>query len=451
VRQCIIVCLIATGPALAAEPWPEPNGTIDFRETIGNVGRTVLDSSGDIWFVENVAGHHPSGADGGIYLLTEKGWTATPVKQRTRPVWNARLGPPWQRWAGPAALVTGENGAALAVVTRDIYQDMAAELPKESTTWEIQKIAEEKYADVREKFWLDAWLRKDGKWVGPMRLEKLIRQERESIRGHFRETRSLNTYFDLVSDGETIWTVFNGTLSAHNEDDVRSISLTPAPRWAGVPLVGARFVRHSDGLWVVTKSEKGFRIAAVTLAKGRIVLMEWPKLPDARRVDRAWALPRFHFAKDGRRIAWVPEYEPVTSHPYFLENGAWKVREDLDAFQFEDADGGLWFRLETRWKESSGFAVLKGDEMERFAVPNVWPVALTAGEKKRFVLYTDQYKKENHRVAELSTTGKPGAGGWKVEAIYAITSGPHVPTQLIADRWGNLVTEYGAVGRPVKK
>jgi hypothetical protein len=449
-RFAILFVLSASASALAAEKWPEPTGTIEFRETISHIGRTLLDSSGDIWFVENVAGHHPYGEGGGVYLLSEKGWTPTPVKQLPRPAWGARIGPPWLSWAGPAALVTGEKGAALAVVIRDIYQDMVKELPKEATHWEVRKLEEARYADVKEKYWLEAWLRKDGKWVGPMKLDRLISTQWDYIREHFRSVRSSNTWFDLCSDGNFIWTAFNGTVSVHDGDNVHTKALSQPEGWARYPLSGIRFFRNAKDLWIVAKGEEGFAMFELKFKERNITAKELPKLSFARYVYRPWAMPRIHTAKDKRLIAWVPEYEPIASHPSFLEKNGWKMRDDLDAFQFEDGDGGLWFRRELRWKEDSGFTVLTGEKAELFAVPNVWPVAITVAGSKRYVLYTDQYKKENHRIAELSSTGKPGVAGWKVDAVYAITSHPHMPTQLTADRWGNLVSEYGAVGHPAK-
>lgn len=406
---CISLYIFA--PAAAAEKWPEPTGTIDFKETITHVGRTVLDSSGDVWFVENVAGHHPQGNEGGVYLLTEKGWAAMPVKQLARPSWAARFGPPWMRWAGPAALVTGEKGSALAVVTRDIYQDMAKQLPREATHWEVRKLEEEKYADVVDKFWLEAWLRKDGKWVGPMKLDKLVSQEWDYLRDCFRQTHSTNTWFDLVSDGDFIWTAFNSKVTVHDGDRTTTKDVSRSERWARYVLAGIRFFKHLDGLWVVAKAEKSFDITELSFKERKIVAKLKPKLPYGHRVDHPWSMPHFHVAKDKRLIAWAPEYETVASHPYFLEKDGWKMREDLDAFQLEDADGGQWFRREERWKDDSGFAILKGDKTEIFRVPNVWPVALTAAGAKRYVLYTDQYKAENHRLAELVPTGKPGAAG----------------------------------------
>jgi hypothetical protein len=449
--HAMISCFISSGTLLGADTpkLPDPTGTIAFKEP-GMIGRVLTDDSADLWFVENCAGLHPyhSSGGGGLWLLTEKGWVETPVKQMPRPSWGARFGPPWMKWAAPVAAIAGKNGSMLAVVTRDIYQEMVKSLPKDNTHWDVSRLEEEKHKNQAEKMWLEGWLRKQGKWIGPMRLEKLLKEERDVIRKDFQDSRSLHMHFDLMSDGQATWTVFNGQLTADDGEKVVQHVLSGNERLGKYMLAGHDLFRHPDGIWCIARSNEGFVISAVSLKEDRIVTKEIPELRYRSHVSHVWQLPHLHVTKDKQTIAWVHESGPATIHPYFLKDGAWKRRDDLGEFFVEEGDGSLWFEPIDRWKDTTGYVVLNGDKMETFPMPKTWVQSLNlAGEKKRYARYQfDSQKGIKHRIAELTATGKQGAAGWKMEAVYAIDSHPHMPTHLIADKWGNLVSEYGAIG-----
>lgn len=443
-RAVVVVAVSASISIQAADAprLPEPSGTISFREN-GEIGRVLQDSSGDLWLVEN-----DGGLTSGLRQLTEKGWTQTPVKQLPHPNWTARPAPPWNGKTGPVVVISGKNGSLLAVVLRDIYQDMVKDLPKDHDHWNISKLEGEKYNGATEKVWLEGWLRKQGKWMGPTRIEKLLKDEYDTIRKDFQDSRSLPMHFDLVSDGQTIWTIFNGQLTAYDGEKTLTRQMPRDEKWRHYLLGAYKFFRHPDGLWCYTRVNDTFDIAQVSLKEGRIVATQLPGLTYKGRVHPVWQLPRFHVTSDKQVIATIFESGPTTMHPYFFKDGAWKRHDDLGQFWLEDADGNLWFQREDRWKETTGYDVIRGNNAETFPMPNTWTESLnSAGDKRRFSKFQFSGKKGIvHRIAELSATGKTGAAGWKVEAVYSIDSSPHMPTQLFADRWGNLVSEYGAVG-----
>ncbi len=293
------------------------------------------------------------------------GWQDAPVKIPPHPEWRNRSSPPWHRWyrQGPT-LLPGANGAFLVVTVRDVYQDAAAGLKKE-------------VVKADEKFWLEAWLLKDGKWLGPQRLGELLRAESAFLVEHFTTNSRQSGPFSMQSDGKRLWAAFGGKVFVHTDGAVTDWS--PPERLAG-DLPASSLCRMPDGrmLWCTVSAETELQLLALTYDGARIageplpIAETLPYLQLGGSMQPGGADDWYPYATKGGDL-WLWLRDRLLQ----FREGKWVLRKDLNRPLHEEADGSLWFLSGNT--EGRGYRIVKGDQTLIYPGDNNYGLRTHAG------------------------------------------------------------------------
>jgi hypothetical protein len=271
------------------------------------------------------------------------GWQDAPVKIPPHPEWRSRASPPWQRWYRQPVLLPGANGSFLVVAVRDIYQAVGAGLKKDAPR-------------AGEKFWLEAWLLKDGEWLGPQRLKDLLSAERTFLIEHFSSNAKQSDFLSVQSDGKYLWVAYGGEVFVHMGD---AVARWNPPERLALDLPASSLCRMPDGrmLWCTLGTETHtLQLFALTYDGTRIAnepLIIEETLPPYLQLGGAddW----YPYAtKSGDLWLWLRD------RVLQFREGKWVLRKDLTRPLYEEPDGSLWFTPGS--DGDPGYRIVKGRE-----------------------------------------------------------------------------------------
>jgi hypothetical protein len=309
-----------------------------------------------------------------------KAWQDTPVKRWPHPKWQARQSAPWYEWSQPDHwLIPGRDGTFLAVVVHDVYQ-LALAQAKDKTklnNWMAATKAGEKLAKQHGKdHWLEGWLLRDGKWIGPLPLEKQLQQEQKTLIKSFTAYPKLHRQFNLQSDGKRLWVAYQGKVFVHEGDTVLEWKPTEPPKeYHWPPHFGMCLL--PDGRMLCSyfwANEKGYHLTALRVDKGKMVAEKYPEPVWPELLYSTYHLGMYVTAEK-QLWMWL-DRNGISLVWEFQQNGKWIVREDLGLPLFEEADGAMWFlpgKGHENDNEDRGYRVLRGGITKTYPWPKQYP------------------------------------------------------------------------------
>jgi len=310
-----------------------------------------------------------------------KAWVDTPAKTPPHPPWRNRKGPPWMRWASYRPLIIPDGDTVLAVVVRDVYQDMQTEAAAKNIKlddWRnIYKMAGEKFRAGQQPWWCEARLFHKGKWSGPTKLPAFIENHWGVLAAAYSSPARRPGWFALQGDADGhLWTAYNSRVSVRDRDGVKVWKI-PAKAKAGMREY--HLCQLPDGRMLLSQSNHdGDALWALCLKDGKILAKKFPE-PD-------WGNFRWHkrqppavfVARD--KGVWLTLPNATKAPIWRLGKNGWEKREDLGNLLFEDAGGWMWFMPGKGHYELSskqrGYRVVKGEKTR--TVP--WPADYAFGE-----------------------------------------------------------------------
>ncbi len=348
--------------------WPKfekPGDVIRLQRDAPRVGPLFQAPDGTIW------------GQGEVPLARWDGraWADTPVKTLPHPFWSARESPPWR---SRAPLVLHGGNTVLAVVMRDIYQDIQAEAKgKKLDHREIRQKVREKGPDARRK-WLEAWLYLDGKWTGPEELPPLIDRHWESLATAYAKPPKCAEWFALQGDDrKRLWVAYDSRVSVLDRDGRKEWTMPADPKQR---TSGYHLCRLPDGRVLLRQSsgDPGSRdylhtLRALSIKNAEIVVEDFPE-PNWGRSLYSWHPPTAFVAQD--KTVWLTMVQRISRHckVWRLRDNAWEERNDLGEFLFQEKDGSLWFlpgrKHDTLDPKLRGYRVVKGDQTSTFPWPD---------------------------------------------------------------------------------
>ncbi|MEI8372545.1 MAG: hypothetical protein WCJ35_06895 [Planctomycetota bacterium] len=296
-------------------------------------------------------------------------WEDTPVKTLPHPRWTAHPTPPWDRWARSPLFLSGGD-TVLAVVVRDIYQDMqAAAKGKELDDWrQIERTGREQSGVGGKTTWYEAWMYDGGNWSGPEKLPTLIEKRWAVLAEKYQQPARRGEWLAVQGDGhKRLWVAYDSTVSALDQDGVKQWTVpNDSQQAAGY----YQFCRLPDGRMLLSAHLKG--LWALSVTDGKIVAEKF-SAPECNMPYYRLQSPAAFVARD--KSLWM------TSGDYLVwrfRDGRWEQRKDLAFFLFEDGDGSLWFRPgeESKFGPTRGYRLVKGNQTTTFP----WPAEYEFGD-----------------------------------------------------------------------
>lgn len=325
--------------------------------------RVLRGTDGTLWGQprDGFGGGLPGGrlGDGGVVLSRWEGagWQDTPVQIPPYPKWDLHPSPPWNGLPKGAVLLPGANGSFLVVAVRSVYQDAAAGMKKD-------------IVKADEKFWLEAWLLKDGKWLGPQRLKELLKAEHAFFVEHFNTNSRQSDFLSIQSDGKHLWVAYGGQVFVHT---VNAVANWNPPERLALNLPASSLCRMPDGrmLWCTVGTEtQTLQLFALTydgaaIAAEPLSIVE--PLPPYMQLGGAddW-YP--HATKSGDLWLWLRD------RLLQFRDGKWVLRKDLDRPLHEEPDGSLWFLPGS--EGDRGYRIVKGRETLTYTAANNYGLGL---------------------------------------------------------------------------
>lgn len=344
------------------------------------------------------------------------------------------MAPPWHGWDCPPRIVVGENGSLLAVVVRDVFQEIdTAKLEDGMGSWrEVLRQGQELAEKRGRNFWLDARLYRDGKWSEARALEDLLAGEREFLVKSFPGQTPDFSFFDMQVSGTELWWSDGTAVHALDADGRHAAWALPEGEDSSARghLRSVNLLRLADGvIWCVD----GANVYSLKCEKGRIEAAARPeaKLPGYPH----WPNRHLYAVPSGSLWYWFSNTSGAGT--WTLHEGTWEIPKGLGLFLREDSDGTLWFlpgggEGSNSWK---GYNLVSGDKRLRLPMPGDFPKGHVANVDKDKLLATG-----GDRVFLLVRTAEEP--GWRVKDVVGLKetyeNGP-----VWLDRQGNLVGQSG--------
>jgi hypothetical protein len=414
---------------------------------LGPGARIVAGPGGEVWFQSTHA----------VARWNGTGLDPSPVKELPHPRWSARSAPPWNGLRG-SDLITlpGRDGSVLVVAFRDLYQDVARDHgAKADDHWAVRGLVQPRIDAGAPLVWLEGWLFASGRWVGPLPIDQLVRQERQALVHDFDVPTPETRAFDLQSDVTVLWYAYGGRVGAIPPDGRLRIRKIPWTAEAGRSYPPMNLIRRPDGtIWCTSSTKDGFRVLELKLAGGEIegesVERASFAAPGARPGVRAvW--PWLYQARSGQVVMDIGGPREIwNARPiiHLLGDSGWTRRDDLGRLAFEDDDGSLWFlpgESRGRGPERNAFRKVKGSETTPVLAGDYrWSGPVTRLSDGRLIAPA-QWRGEKHLLVVIDRAPAGSPGRWTIREHYAI---PFTDTSraFAIDRFGHLIGPSGGVG-----
>jgi hypothetical protein len=351
--------------------WPKcerPGDVIHWRADPRGVQPLFQTADGVVW------GRSGEEENQALVRWEDGRWTDTPVKPMPHPPWGARMAAPWK--ASSPLYLPGRDNTVLAVVMRDIYQDLQAE-HKDLDHWSIMRMAPPK---TGERKWPEAWLYSGGKWSGPAKLPALFAKHGRALAAAYSEPAREAAWFALQGDGQgRLWVAYDTRVLAVDGDDVKEWA---CPDAAGDPATWFSLCRLPDGRMLLVQfsaQPKGVAnsLRALSFKDGKILAEDFPE-PPGFAASYGSAPPTAFVARD--KSLWLTRF-PRPTQVWRFHLGQWEPRKDLAQLLYEEADGSLWFTPAWTGKapspEERGYRVVKGERTSVFKCPVDWRLTPT--------------------------------------------------------------------------
>jgi hypothetical protein len=411
-----------------AKPLPLTEVLIADRQKDLGPGQMFGDTAGQLWRT----------TDSRLLRWDGKArtWEQMLVLGAPRPHWDARPTPPWHGWAFPPRIISGENGSLLAVVVRDVYQEIDREkLEDKMPSWrEVVAQGQELAKKRGREYWLEARLYRDGKWSEASALDDLLGAERRLLLESFPGQAPEFSFFDMQASGTDLW--WSDGTAVHVLDGQGKRASWACPKDPKVQqgrredLHRTNLVRLSDGtIWFAD----GLDVYSLRLTKGMI---EAALLPEAKLPGYATSLHRqMHVARDGSLLLY--RADGFGGESWVLREGKWVRPDGVGLFVLEDPGGALWFlpgggEGYNSWK---GYNILRGEKRLRLAMPGDFPKGHVATVDKGTLLAAG-----GDRVFLLVRTSEEP--GWSVKDVVGL-QGTYENGPVWLDGKGNIVGRSG--------
>jgi hypothetical protein len=301
-----------------------------------------------------------------LYRWESHAWAETPVKIPPYPPSPGLGPPPWRAWAHQQGLSLPGGDMVLAIVVRDIYQDMHTEAKGELLDGQDATKRREERGPGGEPKWYEGWLYREGKWAGPAKLDWLIQQHWQAMAAAYNRPTHRSDWFAIQGDSKgRIWVVYDSGVSVIGRDGTKQWAIPERPKlsapWYNLcPLPDGRMLLAEPHI-----------VRVLSVKDGGIVAETFPKSPVSW--DQA-----FFVAQD--KTVWLTQGRGAAVRTWRLRGDRWEARDDLADLLFDEADGSLWFLpswLATVKKPNErGYRVVKGDETKVFP----WPAEYELGD-----------------------------------------------------------------------
>ena len=429
-------------PVLAGEIAIESSKT-----GVGTWGRVVPGPDKEVWFQlpHSVARWNGVGLD------------PSPVKELRHPRWSLRSAPPWNhlRWGSELITLPGRKGSLLVVAFRDLYQDVARELGADADDNHALPVLVQRRLDAGSPlFWLEGWLFASGRWVGPLPIDQLVLQERKALVRDFDIPTPESRFFDLQSDGKTLWYAYNGSVGVIPPDGSLRIRRIPwsVASWRGLPPMNL-ILRLAGSVWCIVPSKTGFQTVELQLVRGGIEsqFLERAKfdVPRALSGDNQWR-PTLYLSRLNDMV--MESERPRGNWPgrpviHLLGDTGWTRRDDLGQVAFEDDDGSFWYvpcKYDGEWPENNAFRKVQGSGTTP-VLPGYyrWSGPVTRLGPDRLVAPAE-WRGQKHYLVVIDRASPGSLNRWKIGAHYAI---PFTSNSqgFAVDRIGQLIDPFGDV------
>ena len=412
-------------------------------------GRAFQDTSGRIWLV----GQDTKRGVSAMFRWTGRGWDETPVKQLPHPPWHRRVPPVWTGLSRDIRVIHGRGGRMLAVVVRDMYQDMVDTEAGQRGDTAVLKLGERWLGEGKRLYWLEAWLLDGGKWSGPMKIDELLKDHADLLRERFTLPSERPSFFDLQSDGKWLWVLNDFDVVAIGPNGERLTWRIPAEHSVAPNRHGTSLAAHVNlllppegGAWCVyLEAPPGrygtFHVVKLEVAGNRVRSAEIPgaSFPERRAADKNSCLT---VTRDKR----IWRHYPISAYnteisPFVWTGEEWQQRKGPSIPMFEDPDGALWFfpPRERKSGEPYAYKIIRNGKAATLEWPYLYPMRMgmvtRSGPKTLFVA-------AESALVTLVRDGK-AAAGWRIDKVYKLPKPWGEREGIFDDGQGNIVGESG--------
>jgi hypothetical protein len=265
---------------------------------------------------------------GGLLQLHAGKWIDTPVLPLYHPRWTSRPAPPWHECTWNTARLFrlhGKNGGVFIVRLRDVYQN---EEPPDGDRFNPPPL---RFRGVhpappppvakegeRPKYWLEAWLLRDGKWSGPTEVRKLLAEHAATLLSDSPTTGGAMSYFAFAHDGTRLWAAFDGQVLTCD----KSGKLTEADWPREKPNRPAPFVilgRLAGGKVLLSGTTGDGHV--LSFADGKVKATEFAMLGNHPAANPREQLAYWKLAKDGTLWYWVTDPHGYRAQVWYHRGG----------------------------------------------------------------------------------------------------------------------------------
>jgi hypothetical protein len=462
--RLLAVLLMATPSAIAAEPkWPAPIGTISFKLGANTEYPVFRTTDGIIWMIRGwECGERTEVRR--LMRWTGKTWETTPPLDLPHEAWARGQLPPWRAWHTPLGVVTGAKGSLLAVAVGDTYQQApkgqdkedpdvpdVLELKKQQAA-ALAKVANSQVGpdtDGRYSSWYVGWLFDGGKWVGPLELSDLLKQERANIAKLLSRAHPGHAPWNIVADGRNIWAFFDNKVHLVTEKGIAAWEVPAGPQ-ESPRLNRVKLAATDEGLWCAWAKGRERVVTLLTEKDGKIEAKDLPEAglpPDGSPLFSAWA---FHVARDGRLFYSGAVLPKAPQNVLMWKDNKWLPFPELRCLVDEDADGTLWFMPNVRkTAKENGYRILQEHKPMVVAAPaHIRLGFLTdAGPGRKIGTFYDQ-DQQKYGIAEWKTAAE-SPGGWTVARVWHSDNNLDVldGSRVFVDAKGTFIHDTGAIGK----
>ncbi|MHC4982360.1 MAG: hypothetical protein ACYTF6_04230 [Planctomycetota bacterium] len=413
----------------------------------GNQG--FQDTSGRIWFV----GQDTKRGVSAMFRWTGRGWDETPVRQLTHPPWRKHVPPPWTGLSRDIRVIHGRGGRMLAVIVRDMYQDMVDTEAGQRGDRSIHKLAEQWLGEGKRLYWLEAWLLDGEKWSGPMKIDKLLEDHAALLREHFTLPSSRFSFFDLQSDGQWLWVLNDFDVVGIGPNGERLTWRIPAEHSIAPNRHGTSLAAHVNllllpegGAWCMYLDRPPgrygtFHVVKLEVAGNRVRSAEIPgaSFPERRAADINSCLTVTRDKRIWRHYP-ISAYTYTQISPFVWTGQEWQERKGPCIPMFEDPNGALWFfPPERKSGEPHGYKIIRNGKAATLEWPYLYPMRMgmvtRSGPKTLFVA-------AESALVTLVRDAK-AAAGWRIDKVYKLPKPWGERGGIFDDGRGNIVGVSG--------
>jgi hypothetical protein len=456
--------LAAAPAAIAAEPtWPAPSGVVSFKLGANTEYPVFRTTDGIIWMIRGWEGGERTEVRR-LMRWTGTTWETTPPLDLPHEAWTKGRLPPWRAWHSPPGVVTGAKGSLLAVAIGDTYQqapigrdqddpDMPdlVELKKQQAA-ALAKVANSQVGpdtDGRFSSWYVGWLFDGGKWVGPLELGELLKQERANLSKLLPRAHPGHAPWNIVADGRNIWAFFDTKVHLITEKGIAVWEVPAGPK-ESPRLNRVKLAATDKGLWCAWAKGRERVVTLLTEKDRKIEARDYPEAslpPDGSPLFSAWA---FHVACDGRLFYSGAALPKAPQKVLAWKDGQWQPFPELRCLVGEDTDGTLWFMPNARkTAKENGYRMLRGDKLVVTPAPaHIRLGFLTdAGPGRKIGTFYDQEAKK-YGIAEWKAHPE-SPGGWIPTRVWHSDNDLDVldGSRVFVDARGTFIHDTGAVGK----